>query len=189
MNRITIVNNIFESEDSQEQPQKTPQDVKSQIIGQHEDAQFKQSDNGENVVIELPSGFKYTIPKSTLFFYQQAFSDNMEKYEMYETFLPTIDRLLSVPADTNQLDVKIRKLKEIRSAFSTVEEDSDINSIQYRIINSENISPDAAKNIFNGFSTGVTSALSPEELDLLNKMLNDYLLYYKYLIGVFKIYD
>jgi len=189
MPHIRIVDNIFESDSSQENGQKSQQEVKSQIIGQHEDVQFKQSDNGETVTVELPSGYKYEINNTTLNFYQQIFNDNMEKYISYEKFVPIIDRLLAVEGDVQQMHIKVDKLKEINRNFSMIEEDSDLNSIQFRIINSEEIAPDAAKRIYNAYASNELTELQSDEISILNKMINDYLLYYKYLIGVFKIYE
>jgi len=184
-NRIINVDRLFENEDDGQENQ----EAKSQIISQHEDAQFKQSDNGENVTVELPSGYKYEIPNKTLDFYKQIFDDNMEKYAAYEKYVPIIDRLLTIKDDKSQIRVKIETLKGIHDNFSMIEEEKDINSIQYRIINTDELNEVSSKKLFNAYSSGDLSQLEPGELNTLNNYLNDYLLYYKYLIGIFKIYD
>jgi len=185
-NRIINVDRIFEGEDA---GQKSQEEIKSQIIDQHEDVQFKQSDNGESVTIELPSGYRYEIPNKTLAFYQQIFDDNMEKYVVYEKYIPVIDRLLTIKDNESQIRVKIEKLKDIHNNFSMIEEEQGINSIQYRIINTDELDEISSKKIFNAYASGDLTQLDPDELNILNNYINDYLLYYKYLIGVFKIYD
>lgn len=185
-NRIINVEKIFESDTD---GQKSQEEIKSQIIGEHEDVQFKQADNGDSMSIELPSGYKYEIPNKTLKFYQQIFNDNMEKYVAYEKYVPVIDRLITIQGNPGQIQVKLAKLKEINSNFSLIEEEKDINSIQYRIVNSAELDVAISKKLYNAYASGNLEELTPEELDILNKFMNDYLLYYKYLIGVFKIYD
>lgn len=184
--RIISVERIFESEDD---GQKSQEDIKSQIIGDHEDAQFKQVDNGDNVVITLPSGYRYEISSKALLFYQHIFDDNMEKYVAYEKYVPVIDRLVGIEGNASQIEIKLEKLKDIKNNFSLIEDEIDLNSIQYRIVNSEELDEQTTKKLYNAYSTGKVSELSPEELSVLNKYMNDYLLYYKYLIGVFKIYE
>ena len=192
MNKILTLRSIFESElaqDQEVQSQEIEVFDKSDFITKYPFKDYDVKLDNDGISVQNPDGYTFAVTEDSLNFYKHLFTNSIQHYNKYEKYLPIIDRLLEVGIDEHELEVKINRIKDMKKTFAVVEDNADLHSMLHRIFNTDEISPDQKKSLFNAYSSGNASGVMKDDLRILSRYLNDYLYYYKFLLGMMKLFD